>query len=106
MKKEELFIRNKTDELVTSFNVTNLKPVSILFNEIKIHGTDQSLVLIQDLGLYIRTQNICFILFARFIRLDMFKHKPTGCMLISHPVFSPESLILSKPKRESIWSVN
>lgn len=30
----------------------------------------------------------------------------TGCMLISQPVFSPGSFILSKPKRQSISSVN
>lgn len=30
----------------------------------------------------------------------------TGCMLISQPVFSPGSFILSKPKRASMSSVN
>lgn len=91
---------------------THLEPASILLYEIIVHSTDHPLVIIQDFSLNIErgAKGVTFVTTMFYSRQRRLHHdtvqRLTGCMLISQPVFSPGSLILSKPKRASISSVN
>lgn len=90
---------------------TYLKPASILLYEIVVHGTDHPLVFIQDLCLEAEYGHTVSLFISPFLQdrvkiSNMTLRRSTGCMLISQPVFSPGSFILSKPNRASISSVN
>lgn len=96
----------------------HLESVSIFLYEVIVHSTDHPLVIIQNLSLrrntYCNVQNLHNIGKIISERPSSTAYWPsncltfilTGCMLISHPVFSPGSFIRSKPKRSSIPSVN